>query len=62
MLIEIVPENQEEKDKRKQIEAALNNPSTTLDKWRHFAKSEYGLINGKLTLNYVFSNLCNAIT
>lgn len=43
-----VPENAEEKAKRKKIEDALDNPDTTLDEWRSFAKSEYGLINGNL--------------
>lgn len=44
--IPTVPENAEEKAKRKKIEDALDNPETTLDEWRNFAKSEYGLING----------------
>lgn len=42
----IVPENQEEKSKRKSIEDALRDPNTPLEKWQDFAKSEYGLING----------------
>lgn len=43
-----VPENAEEKTKRQQIEEALKKQTiTTLDQWREFAKSEYGLINGK---------------
>ena len=46
MYVLSVPENAEEKAKRKKIEDALDNPETTLDEWRGFAKSEYGLING----------------
>lgn len=42
-----VPENQEEKAKRRLIEDALKDPNTPIEKWREFAKSEYGLINGK---------------
>lgn len=42
----LVPENQEEKTKRKLIEDALKDPNTPVEKWREFAKSEYGLING----------------
>lgn len=41
-----VPENQEEKAKRKLIEDALKDPNTPLERWREFAKTEYGLING----------------
>lgn len=47
----LVPENQEEKAKRRLIEEALKDPSTTVEKWREFAKSEYGLINGELHHN-----------
>lgn len=43
----LVPENQEEKAKRRLIEEALKDPNTPIEKWREFAKSEYGLINGK---------------
>lgn len=42
------PENHEEKLKRIKIENALNDPATTQDEWRKFAKSEYGLINDDL--------------
>lgn len=42
-----VPENTDEKAKRKLIEQALKDPNTTIEQWRQFAKSEYGLINGK---------------
>lgn len=42
-----VPENVEEKSKRQKIEAALADPNTTLSKWQEFAKTEYGLVNGK---------------
>lgn len=42
----LVPENQEERAKRRLIEEALKDPSTTIEKWREFAKTEYGLING----------------
>jgi hypothetical protein len=46
---EIFPENAEEKIKRQQIEKALEKDSnTTLEQWRHFARSEYGLINDDL--------------
>lgn len=42
------PENHEEKLKRINIENALDDPNTTLEEWRKFAKSEYGLINDDL--------------
>lgn len=42
-----VPENAEEKAKRRLIEDALKDPNTTLEQWKKFAKSEYGLINGE---------------
>ncbi|XP_053694919.1 TBC1 domain family member 20 [Sabethes cyaneus] len=42
------PENHEEKLKRIKIENALDDPSTTQNDWRMFAKSEYGLINDDL--------------
>jgi len=43
----LVPENSEEKIKRQLIEKALEKDSnTTLEQWRQFARSEYGLING----------------
>ncbi|CAH1707977.1 unnamed protein product [Chironomus riparius] len=46
---EIFPENAEEKIKRQQIEKALEKDSnTTLEQWRLFARSEYGLINDDL--------------
>ncbi|XP_070500407.1 TBC1 domain family member 20 [Chironomus tepperi] len=46
---EIFPENAEEKIKRQQIEKALEKDSnTTLEQWRQFARSEYGLINDDL--------------
>ncbi|CAO1365190.1 unnamed protein product [Diamesa hyperborea] len=48
LLFDKFPENAEEKAKRKKIEDALDNPETTLDEWRSFAKSEYGLINDDL--------------
>lgn len=41
-------ENEEEKQKRKAIEAALNDPDSTLETWRRFATTEYGLINDDL--------------
>lgn len=44
------PENKEEKAKRRLIEIALKDPKTTIEQWREFAKSEYGLINGKFRL------------
>lgn len=44
----VAPENREEKAKRCLIEEALKNPNTTIEQWREFAKSEYGLINGEL--------------
>lgn len=43
----VVPENQEEKTKRRLIEEALKDPDTPIEKWREFARSEYGLINGE---------------
>ncbi|KAG5669673.1 hypothetical protein PVAND_017556 [Polypedilum vanderplanki] len=45
---EVFPENAEEKAKRKLIENALKNPKTSLEEWREFAKSEYGLISDDL--------------
>lgn len=42
------PENAEERQKRKEIENALNNPNTNLQIWQNFAISEYGLINDDL--------------
>uniref|UniRef100_A0A8W7PE14 Rab-GAP TBC domain-containing protein n=1 Tax=Anopheles coluzzii TaxID=1518534 RepID=A0A8W7PE14_ANOCL len=42
------PENHEEKLKRIKIENALDDPKTTLETWKQFAKSEYGLINDDL--------------
>lgn len=44
----VVPENQEEKTKRRLIEEALKDPETPIETWREFARSEYGLINGEL--------------
>lgn len=46
-MIIAVPENIDEKLKRGKIEAALSDPNTTLSQWQEFAKSDYGLINGK---------------
>ena len=48
VLVISVPENHEEKLKRIKIENALDDPKTTLETWKQFAKSEYGLINGEL--------------
>lgn len=42
-----VPENAEEKAKRRLIESALKDPETSLEQWRDFARSDYGLINGE---------------
>ncbi|XP_050077628.1 TBC1 domain family member 20 [Anopheles maculipalpis] len=42
------PENHEEKLKRIKIENALDDPKTSLETWKQFAKSEYGLINDDL--------------
>lgn len=42
----LVPENEEEKIKRKKIENALNEIKTPIEIWKEFAISEYGLING----------------
>ncbi|GAB0090831.1 TBC1 domain family member 20 [Sergentomyia squamirostris] len=42
------PENREEQEKRSRIEAALADSSSTLETWRQFALSEYGLINDDL--------------
>lgn len=53
-----VPENAEEKAKRKKIEDALDDPLTTLDDWRNFAKSEYGLINGILINKSILQTNC----
>jgi len=52
-VLRTVPENQEERAKRRLIEAALKDPSTSLEQWRTFAKSEYGLINGMCSRLYV---------
>lgn len=41
-------ENREEREKRRKIEAALANSESTLQEWREFALSEYGLINDDL--------------
>lgn len=46
VLIDI--ENKEEQAKRVLIEAALNDSSTTLEQWRNFAITEYGLVNDDL--------------
>lgn len=48
----LVPENVEERQKRQKIEAALTNRDTPLSKWQEFAKSEYGLVSGKNSLNF----------
>lgn len=48
-----MPENDDEKLKRSKIEAALSNPNTTLWQWQEFAKSDYGLINGKIIIPIV---------
>uniref|UniRef100_A0A1B0CZR8 Uncharacterized protein n=1 Tax=Phlebotomus papatasi TaxID=29031 RepID=A0A1B0CZR8_PHLPP len=42
------PENHEEQEKRKHIEAALEDSTSNLETWRQFALSEYGLINDDL--------------
>lgn len=41
-------ENAEEKNKRNSIETALNDAASTLATWKHFATTEYGLINDDL--------------
>jgi TBC1 domain family member 20 len=43
-----VEENKEEKQKRLEIEQALSDPTTSLDQWRQFALTEYGLVNDDL--------------
>lgn len=48
IILRTVPENPDEKTKRRLIEEALKDPDTPIEKWREFARSEYGLINGKL--------------
>lgn len=53
LMFVLVPENVEEKLKRRKIEAALADPDTPLSKWQEFAKSEYGLVSGKNTLNEI---------
>lgn len=45
---ETYPENVEEKAKRKLIEAALLDESSTLETWIDFAKSDHGLVNDDL--------------
>uniref|UniRef100_A0A1B0CFF3 Rab-GAP TBC domain-containing protein n=1 Tax=Lutzomyia longipalpis TaxID=7200 RepID=A0A1B0CFF3_LUTLO len=42
------PENAEEKEKRSQIERALADSTSTVETWRQFALSDYGLINDDL--------------
>lgn len=43
------PEKKDEREKRLKIEAALEkNTDSTIDVWRDFAKTEYGLINDDL--------------
>ncbi|KAJ6633533.1 TBC1 domain family member 20, partial [Pseudolycoriella hygida] len=42
------PENEDERKKRQKIENALSNPNTTLEEWKYYAISEYGLINDDL--------------
>jgi hypothetical protein len=52
----LVPENPEEKAKRQLIEEALKDPNTSIETWRGFAKSEYGLINGEKTVDITHFN------
>lgn len=42
------PENEEERSKRKDIEDALADATTSLKDWQHFAKTDYGLISDDL--------------
>jgi hypothetical protein len=52
----LVPENREEKAKRLLIEEALKDPNTSIETWRGFAKSEYGLINGVKNISITHFN------
>lgn len=56
----LVPENAEEKAKRKLIENALKNPKTSIEEWREFAKTEYGLISGNYHKKINFCYECSA--
>lgn len=47
LLIVSVPENPDERNKREKIEEALKNNNTTLEQWKEFATSNYGLVNGE---------------
>lgn len=55
-LLFLVPENVDERLKRQKIEAALCKTDTSLLEWQEFAKSEYGLINGKFPIYAQTSN------
>lgn len=44
----LVPENKEEREKRKRIEISLAEPLTELAKWQEYALTDYGLISDDL--------------
>lgn len=43
-----VPENEEEREKRKKIESSLKSPNSTLKDYQEYATTNYGLINDDL--------------